>query len=194
MTMTNSSEEFLIPKSGIKNTCEHFANLLGMGEEAETLRTTWFEPMKSLMKSAQMQEEPFCAFLSWAVNDNTSDIGGMNSVEYLGMAKDKMGSLSKNFPNLMRVYNVKLKVAGVKRRSSIPPLPLKLAGWLMDGFGVNEPSTGWQTGREKLDAIKRSWYGIGWESQPDPDIPWEAKFAQFQSTFRIIKDEDEVQN
>ncbi len=68
----------------------------------------------------------------------------------------------------------------------VKPLPDSIAAWLMMGPGVNAPAGGFTTAREKLNAIKRSWYGYNsdWESQPDPDIEWEARFDEYQKSVK----------
>jgi hypothetical protein len=59
----------------------------------------------------------------------------------------------------------------------------------MLGPGVNAPTKGFTSAREKLNAVKRSWYGSDWEIQPDPAIKWEEMFAEYQRESSITKED-----
>jgi hypothetical protein len=72
-------------------------------------------------------------------------------------------------------------------RGRVLPMPLLLAEKLMKGPGVNEPVEGWTSAKQKWGAIKRSWYGAGWEAQPDPDIPLDSYFSFYQDNLGISK-------
>jgi hypothetical protein len=78
---------------------------------------------------------------------------------------------------------------------AVPFIPDDLVEYLMKGPGINEPITGWTSAQEKWAAIKRSWYGIGWESKPDPSLNFEEWFTFYQNKIMGINpvsdDDDE---
>src|ERR1700739_2387868 len=60
------------------------------------------------------------------------------------------------------------------------PFPYNFTAWLMLGPGVNAPVGGFTTWQDKLNAIRRSWYGLDWESQPVPEGEWEERFNEYR--------------
>ena len=173
-------EEKRLPKQEVIKIVKHYAALTGKDKESE-LQTTWLIPMSSLVKKADVPIEEFIQFLTWAVEENTHEQGSLNSVEYLAMAKDKMASLEKNFESLFRKFKAKQKMTKHKAKAAqTPPMPPEVAYRLMLGYGVNMPLAGWSSAREKLDALKLSWYGAIASQQADPNIIWEELFDEAQ--------------
>ena len=171
----NTSEVNKVTKGEVKKLGEFFIELMGGDSKYEVYE--WPNQLCPLIKKSNLTSDGFKDFLTWATQENVSEIGGMNSVKFLAAAKDPMVSLVKNFDSLFRVYQANRKSKSVMDRKSIAlPLPTVVVQWLMVGRGVNAPAGGYTSYREKLDAIKCLWYGLGWENQPDPEGDYEKWF------------------
>jgi hypothetical protein len=147
--------------------------------------SNWVDHAEKLLNVSGFSPQEAANFIRWAVTENISDKPQFNSVAYISKSKDKFATLMKHLDNLLAVYNRNKtainKVAEAEARLAEPvrPLPRDIAKWLMTGPGVNQPLDGWTSARQKMDSVKRGWYGKGGEQQADPDgLDIEALFAE----------------